>query len=69
MDFHTNLFCSVVFGVIGGVLVVLGLKNLEAIGQRNTSEEVNENREQGSNECVFQQPTEKQPQEHDDDSR
>lgn len=75
MDFHSSVFyfyteiiCSVVFGAIGGVLVMMGLKVWEARGQKETSEEVNENSEQtGSNERVFQQLTGKQPQEHDDD--
>ena len=61
-----DMFWSVVLGVIGGVLVLLTLKIWEARSQRKTSE-MNENRRQGSNECVFQQSTGKQPQEHDND--
>ena len=65
MDFFADMLRSLVFGVTGGVLVVVGWKIWEA---RKTSEQaVNENREQGSNECVLQHSTGKQPQEHDDD--
>ena len=71
MDFHTDIFWSMVFGILGGVLVVLGFKIWESIQQTKTEANVEEpeaNRRKAQWSLFSPQPTGKEAQEHDDES-
>ena len=71
MDFHTDISWSMVFGILGGVLVVLGFKIWEAIQQKKTEANVKEpeaNLRKAQWSLFFPQPTGKEAQEHYDES-
>ena len=67
MYFYTDIFWSMVFGILGGVLVVLGFKIWEALQQTKVEEpEANLRKAQWS--PFFPKPTGKEAQEHYDES-